>query len=49
MNQRRKLVDNQHELSIRKQCELLSIHRSGLYLCSQGRKSGEPGDHAYHG
>lgn len=36
MTQRRKLVDNQHELSVRKQCELLSIHRSGLYYAPKG-------------
>ncbi len=31
MNQRRDLVDNQHDLSVRKQCDILSVHRSGLY------------------
>lgn len=31
MNQRRKLVDNQHILSARRQCDILSVHRSGLY------------------
>jgi putative transposase len=31
MSQRRKLVDNQHKLSIRKQCEILSVHRSSFY------------------
>ena len=31
MNQLRKLVDNEHVLSVRRQCELLTIHRSGLY------------------
>ncbi len=36
MNQLLKLVDNQHELSIRKQCDLLSIHRSGLYYSPKG-------------
>ena len=36
MSQRRKLVDNQHELSIRKQCEALSVHRSGLYYAPTG-------------
>ena len=36
MSQLRKLVDNQHELSIRKQCELLSIHRGGLYYAPKG-------------
>jgi putative transposase len=36
MSQLLKLVDNQHELSIRKQCELLSIHRGGLYYAPKG-------------
>lgn len=36
MSQRRKLVENQHVLSVRKQCELLSIHRSGLYYAPKG-------------
>jgi len=36
MIQRRNLVDNQHMLSVRKQCELLSIHRSGLYYSPKG-------------
>ena len=36
MSQRRKLVDSQHKMSIRKQCELLSIHRSGLYYAPTG-------------
>ncbi len=36
MNQRRNLVDNQHELSIRKQCDLLSVHRSSLYYAPKG-------------
>ena len=36
MSQRRELVDNQDELSIRKQCELLSVHRSGLYYAPKG-------------
>ena len=31
MSQRRDLVDNQHDLSVRKQCDILSVHRSGLY------------------
>jgi putative transposase len=39
MSQRRKLVDNQHKLSIRKQSELLSIHRSGLYYAPEGESS----------
>ena len=38
MNQRRELVDNQHVLSTRKQCEVLSVHRSGLYYKPQGEK-----------
>ena len=36
MSQRRKLIDNQHELSLRKQCEVLSVHRSGLYYAPKG-------------
>jgi putative transposase len=36
MNQLQGLVDNQHELSIRKQCEMLSVHRSGLYYTPKG-------------
>jgi len=36
MNQRREFIDNQHDLSIRKQCDLLSIHRSGLYYSPKG-------------
>ena len=36
MSQLRKLVDNQHELSVRKQCDLLLIHRSGLYYAPKG-------------
>lgn len=31
MSQRRNMVDNQHTLSLRKQCVLLSVHRSGIY------------------
>jgi len=38
MSQRRKLVDTTHTLSIRRQCELLSIHRSGLYYSPRGEK-----------
>ncbi len=38
MSQRRNLVDNQHDLSIRKQCEILSIHKSGLYYTPKGEK-----------
>lgn len=36
MSQRRKLVDYQYALSVRKQCDLLSIHRSGLYYQPKG-------------
>ena len=39
MNQRRNLVDNQYALSVRKQCELLSVHRSGLYYAPKGESS----------
>lgn len=38
MSERRKLVDNQDSLSVREQCELLSIHRSGLYYAPQEEK-----------
>lgn len=38
MSQRRELVDNQHVLSTRKQCDILSIHRSGLYYKAKGEK-----------
>jgi putative transposase len=31
VNHLRKLVDNEHVLSVRRQCELLTIHRSGFY------------------
>lgn len=36
MSRRRALVDNQHVFSIRKQCDLLSIHRSGFYYNAKG-------------
>ena len=39
MIQRRELVDNQHELSIRRQCDLLSINRGGVYYKPKGEKS----------
>jgi putative transposase len=39
MIQRRNLVDNQHSLSIRKQCDLLSIHRSGIYYAPKGESA----------
>ena len=38
MNQLRKLVDNEHDLSVRRQCELLTIHRSGLFYKPCGEK-----------
>lgn len=38
MNQLRKLVDRGHTLSVRRQCELLTIHRSGLYYKPCGEK-----------
>ena len=38
MSQRRDLVDNPYDLSIRKQCEILSIHKSGLYYAPKGEK-----------
>jgi putative transposase len=38
MNQLRKLVDNEHTLSVRQQCELLEIHRSGFYYKPCGEK-----------
>jgi len=36
MSQRRGLVDTGHALSIRSQCSMLSIHRSGLYYKPKG-------------
>jgi putative transposase len=38
MIQRRNLVDTQHELSVRHQCDILSIHRSGIYYQPKGEK-----------
>lgn len=38
MNELRKLVDKEHELSLRRQCELFEIHRSGLYYKPRGEK-----------
>jgi putative transposase len=38
VKQRRELIDNEHKLSVRRQCDLLSIHRSGLYYKPQGEK-----------
>lgn len=31
------MIDPKHKLSIRKQCKLLGIHRSGLYYANQGQ------------
>jgi transposase-like protein len=31
VSKRRSLIDNKHSLSVVKQCELLGLHRSGLY------------------
>jgi putative transposase len=36
MSQRRELIDNQHLLSVRRQCDLLTLHRSGLYYKPKG-------------
>lgn len=36
MNQRIQLVDKQHDLSIRKQCQVLSVSRSSLYYAPKG-------------
>ena len=38
MNQLRELIDTEHKLSVRRQCELLTIHRSGLYYKPCGEK-----------
>lgn len=38
MKQRQEIVDKDSPLSIRLQCELLNIHRSGLYYKAQGEK-----------
>lgn len=38
MSQRRELVENEDSLSVRKQCDLLSVHRSGLYYKPCGEK-----------
>lgn len=38
MTQRRELIETQHILSTRKQCDILSIHRSGLYYKPKGEK-----------
>jgi len=38
MTQRREMVDDQHTLSLRNQCDLLSVHRSGIYYEPKGEK-----------
>lgn len=38
MTQCRELIETQHILSTRKQCDILSIHRSGLYYKPKGEK-----------
>lgn len=38
MNQLRMLVDKNSSMSVRKQCELLSLNRSGLYYAPKGEK-----------
>lgn len=38
MKERIELIDREHVLSTRKQCELLSVHRSGLYYKPMGEK-----------
>jgi len=38
VNQLRKFVDTEHKLSVRQQCDLLEIHRSGLYYQPCGEK-----------
>ena len=42
MNQRRDLIDNQHELSMRRQCDLLSVHKSSLYYAPKGENPENP-------
>ena len=38
MKQRRELIDPAHKMSVRKQCEVVSVHRSGLYYSPRGEK-----------
>lgn len=38
MRERRDLIDSEHTLSFRKQCEMLAVHRSGLYYKPRGEK-----------
>jgi putative transposase len=40
VRERLDLIDSEHVLSTRKQCEILSVHRSGLYYKPQGEKVG---------
>ena len=39
MNERKNLIAPAKELSIRNQCELLSVHRSGLYYKPVGEST----------
>lgn len=38
MKEQRELIDDQHVLSVRRQCDLLNLHRSGLYYKPVGEK-----------
>jgi len=38
VSRNRELVETDHVMSIRKQCDILSIHRSGLYYKPKGEK-----------
>jgi putative transposase len=38
MRERLDLIDREHTLSARKQCEILAVHRSSLYYNPQGEK-----------
>ncbi len=38
MKQRRELIDPAHKMSVRRQCEVVSVHRSGLYYSPRGEK-----------
>ncbi len=39
MNQRRNIIDNQCRLSVRKQCDLLTVHRSSFFYKPKGEKT----------
>jgi len=39
LKERRILIDPSEKISIRSQCNLLGIHRSGFYYASAGEKS----------